>query len=73
MNQPELMRARDQLARGLDQLPGLLAAANIADEEFTEWVAMLKRAIVLGLGEQHPLTREFEALTMVHVAYAGRL
>lgn len=67
MNQPQLVRARDQLALSLNQLPGLLAAAHIASEQFEEWVSMVRRAIALGLGEQHPLTRDFEALTMVHV------
>lgn len=73
MNQPQLVRARDQLTRAVEQLPGLLAAANVAGDSYEEWVNLARRAIVLGLGEQHPLAREFEALTMVHVGYAGRL
>jgi hypothetical protein len=73
MNQPQQARAWARLEEAFQQLPDLLAGPNSPTPEFKAWTETVSRALRLGFSEDHLLVRDFEALTMVHTAYAGQV
>lgn len=72
MNHQQRERARQRLLQLRERADALLEAPDDVTPEFEDWVAEVKRALTLGLGDEHSLVREFDVLTMVHVAYGSR-
>ncbi len=72
MNPSQRVLARGRLERAFEEIAPLLMGPDAPTSAYEDWVARVKRALSLGLGDKHALFTEFEVLVQVHRASSGQ-